>query len=114
MASVDGASSIQVTIRVRPFTIKEAAQLTKCDDTTVFLGDGSLATAPPPKLSQKGIRNVLKVVDDRCLLVNLHVDGVQELTTVQYIRPSRRQSCTEVFEIFCAIRQESERHQVWV
>ncbi|KAJ9616464.1 tubulin-dependent ATPase kip3 [Cladophialophora chaetospira] len=64
----DGASSISVTIRVRPFTIREAAQLTKCDDTTIFLGDGSLAAAPTPKLSQKGLRSVIKVVDDKCLV----------------------------------------------
>jgi kinesin family protein 18/19 len=63
----DGASSISVTVRVRPFTIREAAQLTKCDDTTIFLGDGSLAAAPTPKLSQKGLRSVIKVVDDKCL-----------------------------------------------
>lgn len=67
MATSDGASSITVTVRVRPFTIREAAQLTKCDDSTIFLGDGSLATAPTPKLSQKGIRSVIKVVDDKCL-----------------------------------------------
>ena len=65
-----GASSISVTVRVRPFTIREAAQLTKCDDTTIFLGDGSLAAAPAPKLSQKGIRSVIKVVDDKCLYVS--------------------------------------------
>ncbi|RMZ78432.1 hypothetical protein DV738_g3852, partial [Chaetothyriales sp. CBS 135597] len=68
MASKDGASSISVVVRVRPFTIREAAQLTKSDDTTLFLGDGSLAAAPTPKLSQKGIRSVIKVVDDRCLV----------------------------------------------
>ena len=39
----------------------------KNDDGTVFLGDGSLAGAPQPKLHQRGIRNVIKVVDDRCL-----------------------------------------------
>ncbi|OAP56258.1 hypothetical protein AYL99_09437 [Fonsecaea erecta] len=64
----DGASSISVTVRVRPFTIREAAQLTKCDDTTIFLGDGSLAAAPTPKLSQKGLRSVIKVVDEKCLI----------------------------------------------
>ncbi|KAI9873299.1 MAG: kinesin-like protein Klp5, partial [Watsoniomyces obsoletus] len=64
MAATDGASSISVAIRVRPFTIREAAQLTKCEDTTLFLGDGSLAAAPTPKLCQKGIRSVIKVVDD--------------------------------------------------
>lgn len=39
----------------------------KNDDGTVFLGDGSLAGVPAPKLHQRGIRNVIKVVDDRCL-----------------------------------------------
>lgn len=37
------------------------------DEGTVFLGDGSLAAAPTPKLNQRGIRSVIKVVDDRCL-----------------------------------------------
>jgi len=63
----DGASSITVAVRVRPFTIREAAQLTKYDDGPLFLGDGSLAAAPTPKLGGKGIRSVIKVIDDRCL-----------------------------------------------
>jgi len=68
MAGADGAAnSISVTVRVRPFTIREAAQLTKCDDGPFFLGDGSLAGAPTPKVAQKGIRPVIKVVDDHCL-----------------------------------------------
>lgn len=37
------------------------------DDSTLFLGDGSLAAAPTPKLNQRGIRSVIKVVDDRSL-----------------------------------------------
>jgi len=66
----DGAAnSISVTVRVRPFTIREAAQITKCDDGPLFLGDGSLAAAPTPKLHQKGLRSVIKVVDDKCLYV---------------------------------------------
>jgi kinesin family member 18/19 len=68
MAVDDGASSITVAVRVRPFTIREAAQLIKTDDGPVFLGDGSLAAAPP-KLTQKGIRPIIKVVDDKCLFV---------------------------------------------
>ncbi|KAF4631981.1 hypothetical protein G7Y89_g6141 [Cudoniella acicularis] len=69
MALADaGASSISVTVRVRPFTIREAAQITKCDEGTLFLGDGSLAGAPTPKLGQKGIRPVIKVLDDKCLI----------------------------------------------
>ncbi|RDA91358.1 hypothetical protein CP533_0009 [Ophiocordyceps camponoti-saundersi (nom. inval.)] len=63
-----GQSSITVAVRVRPFTIREAAQLQKSDDSTVFLGDGSLAGAPTPKLHQRGLRSVIKVVDDRCLV----------------------------------------------
>lgn len=65
----DGASSISVTVRVRPFTIREAAQLTRSDDTTLFLGDGSLAALPTPKLHSKGIRPVIKVIDEKCLYV---------------------------------------------
>ncbi|RDL42450.1 Kinesin-like protein [Venustampulla echinocandica] len=63
-----GASSISVTVRVRPFTIREAAQITKCDEGTLFLGEGSLAGLPTPKLGQKGIRPVIKVLDDKCLI----------------------------------------------
>ncbi|CCE28830.1 probable kinesin-related protein KIP3 [Claviceps purpurea 20.1] len=63
-----GQSSITVAVRVRPFTIREAAQLQKSDDSPVFLGDGSLAGVPAPKLHQRGLRSVIKVVDDRCLV----------------------------------------------
>ncbi|KAK6077117.1 kinesin motor domain-containing protein [Seiridium cupressi] len=70
MAARDpGASSITVAVRVRPFTIREAAQVQRSDGDTVFLGDGSLAAAPTPKLKSSGIRSVVKVVDDRCLYV---------------------------------------------
>lgn len=66
--AASGESSISVTVRVRPFTVREAAQLAKCDDEPLFLGDGSLAAAPTPKLSQKGIRSVVRVIDDKCLV----------------------------------------------
>lgn len=62
------ASSISVTVRVRPFTIQEAAQITKTDDGISFLGEGSLAGAPTPKLGGRGIHPVIKVIDDRCLV----------------------------------------------
>ncbi|KAI1827813.1 kinesin motor domain-containing protein [Xylaria intraflava] len=69
MSGIDpGASSITVAVRVRPFTIREAAQLQRHDDGTVFLGDGSLAAAPTPKLKQSGIRSVIRVIDDKCLV----------------------------------------------
>ncbi|KAM7194365.1 kinesin-like protein 6 [Rhypophila sp. PSN 637] len=45
-----------------------AASRTRTDDGTLFLGDGSLAAAPTPKLNQRGLRSVIKVVDDRCLV----------------------------------------------
>ncbi|EFQ33653.1 kinesin motor domain-containing protein [Colletotrichum graminicola] len=67
MVADPNAASITVAVRVRPFTIREAAQLTRNDEGTVFLGDGSLAAAPP-KLQRGGIRPVIKVVDDRCLV----------------------------------------------
>ena len=44
MAS-NGSSSINVAVRVRPFTIREAAQLPKCEEGPLFLGDGSLTSA---------------------------------------------------------------------
>lgn len=66
-SEADGASSISVAVRVRPFTIREAAQLSRTDEGPLFLGDGSLAAAQTPKLSQKGLRSIIKVVDDRCL-----------------------------------------------
>ncbi|KAK6338746.1 kinesin-like protein Klp5 [Orbilia brochopaga] len=62
------ASSIQVTVRVRPFTIREAAQITKIDDGPTFFGDGNLAGTPKPSLVNKGIRRVIKVVDDQFLI----------------------------------------------
>lgn len=77
-APFDGASSINVTVRVRPFTIREAAQLTKTDDGPLFLGDGSLAGVPAPKLGGKGIRSVIKVVDEKCLYVQTKHRAVSE------------------------------------
>ncbi|RMJ23811.1 Kinesin family, partial [Aspergillus sp. HF37] len=68
MAGSNGSSSICVAVRVRPFTIREAAQLPKCEDGPLFLGDGSLAGAPTPKLNQKGIRPIVRVLDGRCLV----------------------------------------------
>ncbi|KAJ0420022.1 P-loop containing nucleoside triphosphate hydrolase protein [Aspergillus carlsbadensis] len=68
MGPPSDSSSITVAVRVRPFTIREAAQLSKIEDGPLFLGDGSLAGVPTPKLNQKGIRPIIKVIDDRCLV----------------------------------------------
>ncbi|THY14218.1 kinesin-domain-containing protein [Aureobasidium pullulans] len=68
VGAIDGASSITVAVRVRPFTIREAAQLTRVDDGPLFLGDGSLAAAPVQRHAGKGIRSVIKVMDEKCLI----------------------------------------------
>lgn len=89
--AADGASSINVTVRVRPFTIREAAQLHRGDDQALFLGDGSLAAAPAPKLHTKGIRSVIKVLDEKCLYgIPAIVLSAPELTCEQDLRPPRR------------------------
>ncbi|KAL2350817.1 P-loop containing nucleoside triphosphate hydrolase protein [Cryomyces antarcticus] len=90
MAASDGASSISVTVRVRPFTIREAAQLTKCDDGPLFLGDGSLAGVPTPKLGQKGIRPVIKVVDDKCLVFDPPEESAVQRFTRSVVPQGRR------------------------
>ncbi|KAL9115696.1 MAG: hypothetical protein Q9227_000064 [Pyrenula ochraceoflavens] len=90
MAAPGGASSISVSVRVRPFTIREAAQLTKCDDGPLFLGDGSLASAPTPKLKQKGIRSVIKVVDDKCLVFDPPEDNPMQRFSRSVIPNSKR------------------------
>ena len=51
----------------RPTPIQLTCSRSRTDDATLFLGDGSLASAPTPKLNQRGIRPVIKVVDDRSL-----------------------------------------------
>ena len=54
----------------KPRTRRERANFpsrVRNDDSTLFLGDGSLAAAPTPKLHQRGLRSVIKVVDDRSL-----------------------------------------------
>ncbi|PSK60295.1 hypothetical protein B9Z65_445 [Elsinoe australis] len=92
----DGASSITVAVRVRPFTIREAAQLTKTDDAPLFLGDGSLAGAPTPKLGQKGIRSIIKVVDDRCLVFDPPEDNpVQRFS--RSVMPSGKRTKDQTF-----------------
>ncbi|EXK32733.1 kinesin family member 18/19 [Fusarium oxysporum f. sp. melonis 26406] len=91
-----GQNSITVAVRVRPFTIREAAQLQKNDDGTLFLGDGSLAAAPTPKLHQRGIRNVIKVVDDRCLVFDPPEDSpVQKFS--RSVLPSSKKVKDQVF-----------------
>ena len=88
---VDGASSIQVIVRVRPFTIREAAQLTRQEDAPLFLGDGSLAGVPQaPRAGAKGLRSVIKVMDEKCLYAFTisFMSGMHTDNWVQGVRPS--------------------------
>jgi kinesin family protein 18/19 len=56
-------------VRVRPFSVREAAQLsTSNTDHPSFLGDGSLAGTPTSKLNTKGIRRIVKPLDDKVLV----------------------------------------------
>ncbi|KAK4626254.1 Kinesin-like protein 6 [Fulvia fulva] len=89
-AATDGASTIQVAVRVRPFTIQEAAQVQRNDDTPLFLGDGSLAAAPKAR-SGKGMRNVIKVLDDKTLIFDPPEDGqIQRLSRHTSITTGKR------------------------
>ncbi|OCK77764.1 kinesin family protein-like protein [Lepidopterella palustris CBS 459.81] len=97
MAAIDGASSISVTVRVRPFTIREAAQLTKTDDQTLFLGDGSLAAAPTPKVYQKGIRPVIKVVDEKCLIFDPPEDAQVQRFSKSQVGPQGKRVKDQTF-----------------
>ncbi|KAF2720929.1 kinesin-domain-containing protein [Polychaeton citri CBS 116435] len=96
-AALDRSSSINVTVRVRPFTIREAAQLAKSDEAPLFLGDGSLAGVPSaPKLGAKGIRNVIKVMDDKCLVFDPPEDSpVQRFS--RSLMPSGRRTKDQTF-----------------
>lgn len=58
-------SSINVSVRVRPFTAHENNNLITFDDP-MFLGDGSLKETE--KFKPLGIRNIINVVDDKMLI----------------------------------------------
>jgi|SRR3954468_4981384 hypothetical protein len=58
---------------------------TKSDEGTLFLGDGSMAGAPTPRLGQKGIRPVIKVLDDKCLYLLSHPLNQIKLTYIVYL-----------------------------
>ena len=92
----DGASSINVTVRVRPFTIREAAQLRPSDDGPLFLGDGSMAGVSAPKHGSKGLRSVIKVVDEKCLVFDPPEDNpVQRFT--RSFAPTGKRSKDQTF-----------------
>ncbi|CAK4031277.1 Kinesin 6 [Lecanosticta acicola] len=89
-ARTDGASSIQVAVRLRPFTVQEAAQLQKSDDGPLFLGDGSLAAAPKTRLGQKGIRSVVKVLDEKTLIFDPPDDNAVHRFGTKYLPSGKK------------------------
>ncbi|KAH7377294.1 P-loop containing nucleoside triphosphate hydrolase protein [Pyrenochaeta sp. MPI-SDFR-AT-0127] len=95
--AADGASSISVTVRVRPFTIREAAQLTRSDEQTLFLGDGSLAALPTPKLQSKGIRPVIKVLDEKCLIFDPPEDSAVQRFSRSTVGPQGKRVKDQTF-----------------
>jgi len=86
------ANSIQVTgnrphdnwmlmlVRVRPFNAKELPYVTSIKDQPFIIGDGSLTATPQQKLSTKGIRRIVQVVDERVLIF----DPPEENPLAQY------------------------------
>ncbi|KAI9371650.1 P-loop containing nucleoside triphosphate hydrolase protein [Aspergillus egyptiacus] len=111
MASSD-SSSISVAVRVRPFTIREAAQLSKCEDGPLFLGDGSLAGAPTPKLNQKGLRSIIKVLDDRCLVFDPPEDNpVQKFS--RSVVPSGKRVKDQTFAFDKVFDQNASQGEVY-
>ncbi|KAL2756703.1 hypothetical protein ACRALDRAFT_1075565 [Sodiomyces alcalophilus JCM 7366] len=107
-----GASSITVAVRVRPFTIREAAQITRNDDGNIFLGDGSLAAVPTPKLNTRGIRSVIKVVDDRCLVFDPPEDNpVQRFS--RSVVPNGKKVKDQVFAFDRIFDENSTQNDVY-
>ena len=65
---------------MRPFNSKELPFLTSIKDAPLWIGDGSLSATPQTKLSTKGIRRVVQVVDERVLVF----DPPEENPIAQY------------------------------
>lgn len=67
-------SSITVTVRIRPFSEKEAAQLAPQAGPLPFLGDGGLGGSPAkplggaPGLRTRFLRPIISPVDDKVLI----------------------------------------------
>ncbi|KAJ4292851.1 tubulin-dependent ATPase kip3 [Collariella sp. IMI 366227] len=92
------ASSISVAVRT--------------DDSPRFLGDGSLAAAPTPKLSQRGLRSVIKVIDDRCLVFDPPEDNpVQKFS--RSVVPMGKKVKDQVFAFDKIFDQNSNQSDVY-
>jgi kinesin family protein 18/19 len=71
---------ILIIVRVRPFNAKELPHVTSIIGSPLWVGEGSLAATPQNRLSTKGIRRVVQVVDDRVLVF----DPPEENPIAQY------------------------------
>ncbi|GAA97376.1 uncharacterized protein L969DRAFT_94433 [Mixia osmundae IAM 14324] len=74
MAS-DGAASIIVAVRVRPFSSRESALFAPEPKTQVYMGDGSLSATPVASTSTLSsnrasgpVRRIVKVLDDQVMV----------------------------------------------
>jgi len=70
------------TVRVRPFSAKELPFVTSIKDSPLWAGEGSLTATPQTKLSTKGMRRVVQVLDERVLVF----DPPEENPVAQYSR----------------------------
>jgi kinesin family member 18/19 len=68
------------SVRVRPFNRKELPLVTSLKDSPQWICDGSLSATLQPKLSSKGIRRIVQVVDERVLIF----DPLEENPIAQY------------------------------
>src|ERR1700738_3641792 len=71
---------ILIIVRVRPFNAKELPHVTSIICSPLWVGEGSLAATPQNRLSTKGIRRVVQVVDERVLVF----DPPEENPIAQY------------------------------
>ena len=69
-------------VRVRPFSAKELPFVTSIKDSPLWTGDGSLTATPQTKLSTKGMRRIVQVLDERVLVF----DPPEENPVAQYSR----------------------------
>jgi kinesin family protein 18/19 len=99
---------------VRPFNGKELPFVTSLKDSPQWICDGSLTATPQQKLSSKGIRRIVQVVDERVLIF----DPPEENPITQYSKTivaggrktkDMRYAFDHVFDEKCT--QEDVKHQ---
>lgn len=103
-------------VRVRPFNTKELPLVTSIrDQQPLWIGEGSVSATPQTKLSTKGIRRVVQVVDDRVLVF----DPPEENPIAQYSKTiiaggrktkDMRYAFDRVFDETCTQEDVSSHH----